>query len=160
MRTSAPAECPGHECRANSQSRSPLDERSSSHICTQPRTHAFRRALEAPMSARAVAVTPPALPMIARLAFLRILSGQRPVARLPGLICCGRGGLLRQPGTNRDRANSPIGRRVCTLKQNRSSGSRKPVNSRSIRAFSARRRSAATGALKPARNIFWTLICF
>jgi hypothetical protein len=38
------------------------------------------------MSARAVAVTRPAPTMIARLAFLHILSGQRPVARLSGLI--------------------------------------------------------------------------
>src|SRR6267142_217147 len=83
MGTSMPAECPGHECRANSQSRSPLNEQASSHICTQPRTHAYRRALEAPMSARAVAVTRPASTMVARLAFLHILSGQRPVARLP-----------------------------------------------------------------------------
>jgi hypothetical protein len=36
----------------------------------------------APMSARAVAVTQPAPTMIARLVFLRILSGQREVARL------------------------------------------------------------------------------
>jgi hypothetical protein len=38
------------------------------------------------MSARAVAVTQPASTMIARLAFLRILSGQRPVARLSVFI--------------------------------------------------------------------------
>src|SRR5271168_5449167 len=82
MWTSMPAECPGHEGRANSQSRSPLDEQASSHICTQPRTHASRRAPKAPMSARAVAVTRPASTMIARLAFLHILSGVGPVARL------------------------------------------------------------------------------
>jgi hypothetical protein len=38
------------------------------------------------MSARAVAVTQPAPTMIARLVFLRILSGKRPVARFPLLI--------------------------------------------------------------------------
>jgi hypothetical protein len=72
------------------QSKLPIEiaarRQSSSHICTQPRTHAFRRALEAPMLARAVAVTRPALTMIARLAFLHILSGQRPVARFPLVI--------------------------------------------------------------------------
>jgi hypothetical protein len=76
----------GRVPRARMQSKLPIEiaarRRSSSHICTQPRTHAFRRALEAPMSARAVAVTRPAPTMIAPLAFLRILSGQRPVARL------------------------------------------------------------------------------
>jgi hypothetical protein len=77
----------GQVPRARMQNKLPIEiaarRRSSSHICTQPRTHAFRRALKAPMSARAVAVTQPASTMIARLAFLRILSGQRPVARLP-----------------------------------------------------------------------------
>jgi hypothetical protein len=39
-----PAECLGRGNRVNSQSRSLLDERSSPNICTQPRTHAYRRA--------------------------------------------------------------------------------------------------------------------
>jgi hypothetical protein len=47
-----------------------------------------------------------------------------------------------EPGSR----NSQIGRRVHTLKQSRSSRPRKPVNSCFIRASSARRRSAATGA--------------
>ena len=42
------------------------------------------------MSARAVAVTRPASTIIARLAFLRILSGRRPVARFPLLISVSR----------------------------------------------------------------------
>ena len=57
----------------------------SSHICTQAQTHAFRRALVAPMSARAVAITRPVLTMITRIAFLDILSGPRPVAPLSGV---------------------------------------------------------------------------
>jgi len=61
-----PVERPGHECRANSQSRSPLDEWASSHICTQPRPHAYRRAPEAPKSARPVVFTRPTSTMIAR----------------------------------------------------------------------------------------------
>ena len=44
---------------------------------TQPQTHALGRALNrAPMSARAVAVIRPAATIIARLAFLYILSGR------------------------------------------------------------------------------------
>ena len=46
----------------------------------------FSTGYKAPMSARAVAVTRPASTMIARLAFLYILSGRRPVARLSGVI--------------------------------------------------------------------------
>lgn len=84
-----PTECP----RARMQNKLPIEiaarRRSSSHILTQPRPHAFRRPLEAPMSARAVAVTQPAPnKMIARLAFLRILYGQRPVARFSATEHC------------------------------------------------------------------------
>jgi hypothetical protein len=51
------------------------DERHHTSV-RKPRTHAFRRASEAPVSARAVAVIPPALIIIALSLFLCILSGK------------------------------------------------------------------------------------
>jgi hypothetical protein len=52
------------------------DERHHTSV-RKPRTHAYRRASEAPMSARAVAVIRPAPNIISLPAFLFILSGKR-----------------------------------------------------------------------------------
>jgi len=52
------------------------DERHHTSV-RKPRTHAYRRASEAPMSARAVAVIRPAPSIISLRAFLYILSGKR-----------------------------------------------------------------------------------
>jgi hypothetical protein len=73
-----PAECPGRGHRANSQSRSPSETDKRHHTSVRnPRPTLHGRASNlAPMSARAVAVIQPAPPIIARLAFLCILSGQ------------------------------------------------------------------------------------
>src|ERR1019366_254500 len=54
------------------------DERHHTSV-RNPRTHAYRRASEAPVSARAVAVIRPAPIIIALPLFLCTLSGQRPL---------------------------------------------------------------------------------
>jgi hypothetical protein len=54
----------------------------SSHICTQPRPHAYRRASKAPASARAVLSYRPVPIIIALPLFRCTLSLQTPVARL------------------------------------------------------------------------------
>jgi hypothetical protein len=61
------------------------DERHHTSV-RKPRTHAYRRASEAPVSARAVAVIRPAPIIIALSLFLCTLSGKMPVARLSILI--------------------------------------------------------------------------
>ena len=82
-----PVGCPGREVKANSQSRSSSQGRASSHVCTQPQTHAYRSgSLSAPMSARAVAVIRPAQTIISltRVPFHPVWP--RPIARLSGPI--------------------------------------------------------------------------
>jgi outer membrane protein assembly factor BamA len=73
----APVGCPGRGHRANSQSRSSPETGSRHHTSVRnPRPTLIGRASNrAPMSARAVAVIRPAPTIIARLAFLCILSG-------------------------------------------------------------------------------------
>jgi hypothetical protein len=72
---------------ARTQSKLPIEivagnRQTSSHVYATPRPTLYGRASNrAPMSARAVAVIRPAPSIIARLAFLCILSGPRPVAR-------------------------------------------------------------------------------
>ena len=63
------------------------DERHHTSV-RKPRTHAYRRASEAPVSARAVAVIRPAPIIIALPLFLCILSGKRQLhaSRSCGLI--------------------------------------------------------------------------
>jgi hypothetical protein len=73
-----PVGCPGCGHRANSQSRSAPETGSRHHTSVRsPRPTLIGRASNrAPMSARAVAVIRPAPTIIARLAFLCILSGR------------------------------------------------------------------------------------
>jgi hypothetical protein len=72
-----PVGCPGRGHRANSQSRSSSETDGRHHTSVRnPRPTLIGRASNrAPMSARAVAVIRPAANIIARLAFLYILSG-------------------------------------------------------------------------------------
>jgi hypothetical protein len=77
---------------ARTQSKLPIEivagnRQPSSHVCTQPQTHAYRSGFKpAPMSARAVAVIRPAANIIAPLAFLYILSGPGQSHAFEGLI--------------------------------------------------------------------------
>ena len=77
---------------ARAQSKLPIEivtgnRQTSSHVCTQPQTHAFRSGLEpgtnvgAGCSCHATGLT-----IFARLVFLCILSGHGPVARFTVLI--------------------------------------------------------------------------
>jgi hypothetical protein len=88
--------CSDHAGRmpgARTQSKLPIEivagnRQTSSHVCTQPQTHAFRSGFKPSTNVGAgCSVIRPAGTIIARLAFLYILSGhERPVARLSVLI--------------------------------------------------------------------------
>jgi hypothetical protein len=83
-----PVGCPRRESKTNSQSRSSSEGRTSSQICTQTPDPRFSVGLQnrAPMSARAVAVIRSAPTIIALLAFLCILSGQRQLHAFEDLL--------------------------------------------------------------------------